>query len=215
MTADSGNKCRNFLLLMMLFLLASACAIHRQSDKEDPAPRVQKIVVLPIIIAPADNSKPAPQTAVNRLKEGAATFTLLLAEYFKERPSVTILDEAQHEGLAADLTGDPEILARTIAGKNKADAVLLCTINRFVEREGGSYASAQPASVSFNFRLLGVESGVTLCDGSFDETQHPLSDNLFNIHIAASRGFKWITAQDLLKEGILKKFKECPELADQ
>jgi hypothetical protein len=216
MTVGAGNQYRVFILLLTLILLSS-CAVRLQPANEPP-PKAKKIAVLPVVLAPASNgnSHPVPHS-INRLKEGAEIFNQLLADLFKDRPAYTIINEAQQEALSADVIGDRTFLARTIAKQRGADAVLICTLYRFVERKGSSYGIEQPASVSFDFRLVATDDGLILCSGAFDETQKPLSDNLFNFKDAAQRGFKWITAPELLKEGLLEKFRnwDCSSLSDQ
>lgn len=216
MIVGAGNQYRVFILLVAFIILPS-CTAHLQPTSE-PLPKANNIAVLPVVIASTNNgnSHPVPHN-VNRLKEGAAIFNQLLADLFKNKASFTMISETQQEALAADLTGDRTVLARTIARQRGADAVLICTLYRFIEREGSSYGIDQPASISFDYRLVATDNGLILCSGSFDETQKALSDNLFNFKDAAQRGFKWITAPELLKEGLLEKFKnwDCSSLADQ
>lgn len=216
MTIRAGNHCRAAFFLLLALILLTSCATHLP-PAEEPAPKANRIAVLPVALVSSNGSGQPALHNGNRLKEGAVVFNQLLANFFKGTTSVIMINESQQEALAADLTGDRTLLARSIARQRGADAVLICTLYRFVEREGGSYAIDQPASVSFEFRLVATDSGLTLCSGSFDETQKPLSDDLFNFKDAAHRGFKWITAQDLLQEGIQEKFKnwDCATPADQ
>jgi len=75
-------------------------------------------------------------------------------------------------------------------------------IYRFQEREGGNFSVVRPASVGFHVHLY---EGDKLIDTYvFDETQQPLSDNIFRFFTFLRRGAKWITAGDLAREGIHK-----------
>ena len=75
-------------------------------------------------------------------------------------------------------------------------------IYRFQEREGGNFSVVRPASVGFHVHLYEGDklSGVFV----FDETQQPLSDNIFRFFTFLRRGAKWITAGELAREGIHK-----------
>lgn len=75
-------------------------------------------------------------------------------------------------------------------------------IYRFQEREGGNFSVVRPASVGFHVHLY---EGEKLIDTYvFDETQQPLSDNIFRFFTFLRRGGKWITAGELAREGIHK-----------
>jgi hypothetical protein len=75
-------------------------------------------------------------------------------------------------------------------------------IYRFQEREGGNFSVVRPASVGFHVHLY---EGDKLIDTyAFDETQQPLSDNIFRFFTFLRRGAKWITAGELAREGIQK-----------
>ena len=62
-----------------------------------------------------------------------------------------------------------------------ADAVMVGHIYRFVDRVGGKYAAESPASVAFDLHIVRTADARVLWTGVFDETQKPLTDNLFNI----------------------------------
>jgi len=75
-------------------------------------------------------------------------------------------------------------------------------IYRFQERQGGNFSVVRPASVGFHVHL--VENGVLTDVFAFDETQQPLSDNIFRFFTFLKRGAKWITAGELAREGVHK-----------
>ena len=126
-----------------------------------------------------------------------------------------IISKNRREALAGNHTGDRLSLALAVGRRAQTDAVLICTVYHYVEREGKKRAIVHPASVAFNYRLVLTETGRTICSGVFDETQQALFDNLFSLPIAIKRGFKWITAEELLREGVVGKFEECPYLNPQ
>jgi len=83
-----------------------------------------------------------------------------------------------------------------------ADAVMTGHLYRFSERIGTTYSVVSPASVAFDLHLIGVSSGRVLRAGHVDETQHALSENLFEIGSFIKRKGEWVTAEDLATSGL-------------
>jgi hypothetical protein len=75
-------------------------------------------------------------------------------------------------------------------------------IYRFQERRGGNFSVERPASVGFHVHL--IEEGRVVGIFVFDETQQPLSENVFRFFTFLRRGLKWITAEELAREGVDK-----------
>ncbi len=78
-----------------------------------------------------------------------------------------------------------------------ADAVFLGQIYRFKQRIGTNYGVDSPASVAFDLHLISVSGRRIIWSGHVDETQRPLSENLFEIGAFIKRGGKWVVAEDL------------------
>ena len=97
----------------------------------------------------------------------------------------------------------------TICNTYNADAVLICTLHRYAEREGTEYSVIKPASVAFDLKLVMAQNGKTLWSGAYNETQQHMLTNIFKFFEKAKRGFKWITAQALAKEGLHQKLNKC------
>ena len=102
--------------------------------------------------------------------------------------------------------------AVTICRTTKADAVLLFTLHRFTERVGVEASIVSPASVVFDYKLIHAETGQTLCSGVFDETQKPLLDDMFQFFKKLKRGVKWLSAEELARDGFKQKIADCPYL---
>ncbi|MFH2047199.1 MAG: hypothetical protein ABIK92_18880 [Pseudomonadota bacterium] len=83
-----------------------------------------------------------------------------------------------------------------------ADAVFLGHIYRFKQRVGTNYGADSPASVAFDLHLISVSERRIIWTGHMDETQQPLSENLFEIGKFIKRGGKWVVAEDLAKPGL-------------
>jgi hypothetical protein len=82
-----------------------------------------------------------------------------------------------------------------------ADAVLVGVISEYRERKGGDYGADAPASVAFSIQLYSTEGAKLLWESYFSETQRALTDNVFEIKKFFKRGAKWITVDELAKEG--------------
>lgn len=88
-------------------------------------------------------------------------------------------------------------------GKNLgADAVLAGHIYRYEKLVGGNYSAETPASVAFDVHFVRVSDGRVLWSGQFDETQKALTDNLFQADLFLKRKGKWVTAEQMAKEGL-------------
>jgi len=83
-----------------------------------------------------------------------------------------------------------------------ADAVIAGYVYRYIERVGTRYSVKSPASVAFGIHLLSVKDGRILWSGHFDETQHSLSENLFNLKTFIKRKASWITADEMAASGL-------------
>ena len=202
----------NFILLTALLLLTSCAAVESEQKFADTS-SVRTITVFPV--QTVDLAHHFRDTAQQRLEAGADTLASLLEEYLTGIQSgiaFQIISNEQMESLLGEQRGDLFSQARFVASQLNSDAALLITLERFREREGSEYSVDIPASVSFEYKLIKSDSPHVLCSGVFEETQVPLSDNLFTLKKAKGRGFKWITAEDLAREGIKTKFGACPYL---
>jgi len=82
-------------------------------------------------------------------------------------------------------------------------------IYRFEERKGGSAGVEKPAGVAFHAHLM--DGSRALKTMVFDETQRSLSENLLDLPTFVKRGAKWLTAQELAREGIRKAIDSFSE----
>ena len=110
-------------------------------------------------------------------------------------------------------SGKPKIYYRDIAidvGRILgADTVMIGKITEYSERSGSEWAIESPTTVSFRVELVSTKDGQRIWQTSFSETQQPLFDNLFEIKKFVKRKGKWITADEMAKEGartIAKRF---------
>jgi hypothetical protein len=111
-----------------------------------------------------------------------------------------------HENAEATLTTEfgGALLTRGIPfTTDKGEARYLnVLVYRFQERRGGNFSVVRPASVGYHvhfFNQAGLMKVVV-----FDETQQALSENVFGFFTFLRRGARWITAEELAREGVDK-----------
>ncbi len=92
----------------------------------------------------------------------------------------------------------------------RADFVMICHLFRFEQRVGSSIGVEKPASVAFDMHLFRTKDGKQVWDGSFDETQKALFDNLLQIGTFFKEGAKWVTAEELAAVGMDRMLKKLP-----
>jgi hypothetical protein len=88
---------------------------------------------------------------------------------------------------------------------------MVCHIFRFEQRVGSSIGVEKPASVAFDLHLFRIKDGAQVWDGTFDETQKALFDNLLQAGTFFRGGAKWLTAEELAALGMDKLLKKLPD----
>jgi len=152
-----------------------------------------------------------------RTKDGADRFltdrlNLILGRY----KGVHLIPPGQAEGVFAQLLSQsekefPELEMILKMGQMlDADAVLVGYVYRFRTREGTSYAVESPASVAFDMDLVGIKDRRVIWSGRFDETQQPLTEDLFQIKKFFKRKGRWISAWDMADFGLEEVLRTFP-----
>lgn len=195
--------------LTMLALLSGCARTTAQVQPEELLP-IKTIVVLPVEILSDGQSRPAKE--MQQLEKGQMLLDSMLAEYFSDRKDIAILTPGQRDALEKEMLRCRTSAIVTMCRSKVADAVLLCTLQRFTEREGSEYSIVNPASVAFDYKLVHAETGQTICSGTFNETQQPLLSDMFQFFKKAKRGVKWLSAEELARDGFQQKIADCPYL---
>lgn len=91
-----------------------------------------------------------------------------------------------------------------------ADILAVGYIYRYVERVGYDYSVKSPASVAFEIYLVNASDGSIMWRGIFDKTQKSLMEDLFQISSFIRGGGKWLTAEQLSRQGMYEIFKKFP-----
>ena len=200
-------------LAMACFIVAAGCANKEgpASVATDPGIAISCIAVMPAqpSIDFEDVTSPAEKKV---LKDGSVVMDGLLKELLPTRANVRFAAEGQKPTKNKEGSANPLADAQRIADQFKCNAVLETTLSQYVERVGGPYGVKDPAAVTFTYRLYEAGTGKVLCHGRFDEKQQSVMQNLLTLPKAKTRGLTWLTAEELLREGLKERLGQCSYL---
>jgi hypothetical protein len=206
-----------FIFACTLFFLPACADRSGQGNNEMNRESAAKVSLESIVVLQCEHDRVDSgnnSAASHRLDQVCQVLTTLVAEYFALQENVTLLSAGQQEALMGTFIGDLHQRARHIGRGAQGDAVLVTNLNTYQQLEGTKYGADEPASVGFDYSLIHVESGLILCRGSYQETQKTLLSDLFSFGKASRRHFQFVSAETLLQEGVVRKFSDCPHLAN-
>lgn len=211
---------RNVRSITSIVIVALCCALffsacsgktgNQTEEKPETLQPLTGIVVMPTVIS-KEALRSVPQGTSTRASVAGFVDGLIGTELGNDE-KVHIVTEGQLDALLTDAAGGRLAQMKALGAKLDANAVLDITVTRFHERDGSDLAVNSPASAAFEMVLTHVESGRVLWAASFDETQEALSSNLLSLGQARNRGFKWITAEELVHQGLKERLADCPYL---
>lgn len=145
----------------------------------------------------------------------AQTLTRMMVEALRNRfgSQVVSPDRARNafaETMTDESSETPRQLATELGRKLDADYVVVGTLWRFRDRGKLPGVPDSPASVAFALYLVDVRTGRRVWRGVFDETQRPLTENLFQARQSLEMGVKWLSARELARFGIEQVMKSFP-----
>jgi len=198
-------------VVVLLSLLLYSCG-GKTTDTVGPgmdvAP-VSCVVVLPTQTPYEDSSS---NQMNNNMQAGVKYLdTAVLSELRKSKVE-KVLQSTQFSLPISEMTSGEYSLMKEIGEVSGCNNVLITTLSHFRQRQGGEMAAGDPASAAFEMKLIEADTGRTLWMSTFNETQSSLFENLFSFSKAQSRGFKWITVEELVSQGVQEKLQECPYL---
>ncbi|NQS72605.1 MAG: hypothetical protein HQQ73_10735 [Desulfobulbaceae bacterium] len=208
-----------FGAMLSALILAAACA-STTTDMQHPAASAtgkaaESVLscfgVLPVQVSLADDVLLSADEEKN-LTAGATVVDAILHEVLSNNSKARFLEAEQVIGLQSPEAVVKLAASREVAHNIGCNAILETSLSRYVEREGGPYGVQQPAAVTLSYRLYEVDKGTVLCHGRFEEEQQALMDNLFSIGKAGRRGMGWLTAEELARDGLTSKLRECTHL---
>jgi hypothetical protein len=206
------------LILAYLALCVLGCASGQPASTPEPRQpfHIKSVLVLPFKEARqrpgANGSVRCPVCGAvfetGPMEAGAdAYMTKELVAFLKAKTPYSLILSGGAEGIRSEIisrdAGMSELgLLVEIGKKSQADAVMSGMVYRFRPRVGTAFSVDTPASVAFDIHLIRVADGRLLWTGIFDETQHSLSENLFQLGTFVRRGGGWLTARELATFGL-------------
>lgn len=128
-------------------------------------------------------------------------------------PNWRIISESELREVEQSLGAVPDSARlKRIGEMVYADAVITGRILRYRDRIGDEWGAKSPASVAFILDLVDVRRGDVIWSARFDETQKPLSENIFALGEISQRGIRWLTAEQLMEEGVKKSIGQLHQL---
>jgi hypothetical protein len=211
-----------FLLTGILFL--SACGGDNIVKEKPPnLSGIEKILILPFkdmasLFGESVNGRCPVCGKVFTTGDVAESAVVMLTEHLftllKDRKDIELIPSSQAQGVMSGLlagsnkTLEERALQLEIGRALNANAIFAGYIYRFRERVGGEYSVDLSASVAFDIHLIRVEDGRVLWSAHLDETQRPLSDDLFRLNLFLRRKAKWITAKEMAISGLEDMLKD-------
>ena len=199
-------------LCMLVFGLTSCSTMNRGGmEVQVPVQPLSCIAVLPAATS-VDNDDTIRYEEARLLEKGAAHATAVMASELSSNPKVRMINSAQMSVAVKEVSGGISGTIAAFGEKMNCDGVLITTIRRYVQRDGTELAVDTPASADFMMVLRHAPTGAMLWTADFQETQEPLLSNIFSYNKMQKRGFHWVTAEELLEQGIKQRLDDCPYL---
>jgi TolB-like protein len=209
------------LKFLPLILLLFSCSfgpgnLQSKHSNDLETRKIRRIAVLPT--SPATSVPPAKvplaaqadQRASERAPERLAK---LVYSTMVALPSWQVISESEVREVGQSMGPGPEAARlRRIGEMVYADAVITGRVLRFRDRVGDQWGAKSPASVAFILELVDVRRGDVIWSARFDETQKPLSENIFALGEISQRGIRWLTADQLMEEGVKKSIGQLHQL---
>ncbi len=195
---------------LVVLLLISSCASNTVTESYEKKEEIIPVSCVVLLAThPYQDGLVDPDIQQN-LIDGAQFLNITVKNHLQRSQVEKIIESSQIGKHMGDVEGGKLGAIKKIGKEAGCSSVLLATMNEFSQRLGGEYAVDAPASVAFDLKLIDSVTGDTLWNTSFNETQTTLLSNLFSFNKAKSRGFKWITAEELTEQGVGEKLVDCP-----
>ncbi len=206
-----GRPIRGFLFLSFLFGILLA------SGPEGRAQTKPRLVILPFLVERVEDPEKGILCPVckgihrsGEIVPGSKnTLTDLLYTKMEANGTFQIIAPKKVEEI---LLHSPSSIQ--VGKKLEADFLFIGYVFRFEERIGSSLGVERPASVTFDLHLFRLRDERMVWMGKFDETQKPLSENLFKIWSFIRRKGSWLTAAELASVGMDEMLGKLPGLKE-
>ncbi|MGH7823934.1 MAG: hypothetical protein ACREQ7_01970 [Candidatus Binatia bacterium] len=202
-------------ILIFVILFAAACSfgpgnIQSRHSTDLTQRKIKRIAVLPPQISMAEQKRPSlgmppPQESKSSEREAPEMLAKLVYSAMAPMTNWQVVGASEVRDVAQTVGGSTEAARiKSIGEMVYADAVMIGRIQRYRERVGEEWGAKSPASVAFILNLVDVRRGDIIWSARFDETQKPLSENIFALGDIKERGVRWLTAEQLAAEGVRK-----------
>ncbi|MEA3468670.1 MAG: hypothetical protein U9R57_10675 [Thermodesulfobacteriota bacterium] len=201
-----------FVVLCLLSFSLSGCSSVDNSEETKEvglSPELNCIAVLPIEV-PATNNGTLTTAQKKNLQEGASFLDSVMSEELAGREQFEILTGNQIDAILSDPWGGRLQQVRAIGRATGCGAVLETSLSQYRQRVGGTMSAETPAAVAFSMQMIDAEKGVVLWATAFKESQKALFEDLFSYSKAESRGFKWLTVEELSRDGMKNRLSKLP-----
>jgi hypothetical protein len=202
---------KSFLVFCVVALALSACSSVSQDESStiDKLPELTCVAVLPVMIPQATGAT-RPVAVRQTLDAGAQFLDTVFEAELGPRPEFKVLSQERQNAILADPWGGRQQQVAKIGAATGCGAVLQTSVSRFRERIGSTMSAERPASAAFSMELIDVSEGVVLWTSSFDERQKALFEDIFSFDKAQKRGFKWLTVEELSRDGLMLRLQTFP-----
>lgn len=199
-----------FMLLSLLFY--NGCGPKYVSSTTSPKwneVKIARVAVVPFIIAPDGGEK-----GLRSAKVDPAGVALITAMFLRGMEglgySMIPFDDETKERLSPQGTLPFEVI-KSIGEKTGSEAILTGIVTRYEDREGGPVGVRKPASIGFEANLISTVDGTILWSGRYAETQKSLVEDLSMFFTFLRRRGKWLSAEELAKDGVDQVLKSLPK----
>ncbi len=172
-------------------------------------PELSCVAVLPTAVS-VTSSGTLTTAQKKNLQEGASFLDSVISDELTGREQFEILTENQLDAILGDPWGGRLQQVLAVGKATGCGAVLETSLSRYRQRVGGTMSAETPAAVAFSMQMIDVEKGVVLWATSFKESQKALFEDLFSYNKAESRGFKWLTVEELSRDGMKSRLTNLP-----
>lgn len=180
-------------------------------EVQAPVQPLSCIAVIPAVTS-VDKDDTVRYEEARLLEKGAAHATSYMADTLSSNPKVRMINSAQMSAAVREVSGGVSGTIKALGEKVNCEGILITTVRRYVQRDGTELAVDTPASADFKMVLRHAPTGAMLWTADFQETQEPFLSNIFSYNKAQKRGFSWITAEELLEQGLQQRLDDCPYL---
>lgn len=215
------NRFSALLIVVFLFTISNGHTVFTGAESfaqiemggTDSVDKIETIALVPFASKSAlSEALSDEEIATNERFLTISLYDALVAETLAVKIEPLQESEAEYKKLSSEKPGYYYRDLAVSAGKKLGvDAVMIGVISRYTERKGSQIGVESPASVAFSVMLLDTDDGEIIWENYFSETQKPLLDNVYEVKKFFKRGAKWITADELAKEGARKTALEFNE----